>query len=146
MSIRIHDAQAADIQEIVALIGEFAMESKEASPITASFVQRYLESSREHLLLAEWDSRAAGLLSYSLRLDLWHAGPCCLITQLFVRQPYRGKGIGSEMINHMLRKAEAEGYREISLTVEKENIRAKALYRRLGINEEVVGLEKHLAS
>jgi len=95
-------------------------------------------------LIAEWNGSCAGLLSYSLRLNLWHAAPCCYIADVVVTKPYRGKGIGTELISHILKKANTEGYAEVSLTVDPGNTRAQALYKRLGIDEVVIGLEKHM--
>ena len=144
MSIIIRDAKSEDKSDIVELIKAFAKETGETSPITPAFVERYLASPSNYILVAEWNSHFAGLLSYSLRLDLWHAASCCYIEEIIVKEPFRGKGIGSALINFMLQKAKNEGYAEISLTVDQENARAQALYKRLGIDEFVVGLEKHM--
>ena len=144
MTIVIRDATVEDKGDIVELIKEFAREWEDESLITTAFVERYLVSPSDFVLIAEWNGQFAGLLSYSLRLDLWHAAPCCTIEDVVVKKPFRSKGIGTELLNYILKQAVAESYAEISLTVDPDNTRAQALYKRLGIDEVVVGLEKHL--
>jgi len=144
MSIKIREATTKDIAEIVALIQEFARENEDESPITSVFVETYLASPVDFILLAEHDGQVAGLLSYSLNLNLWHAAAGCYIADVFVRESLRGKGVGTGLLQYILKKAESEGCAELSLTVETDNPRAQALYKRLGIDEVIVGLEKHL--
>lgn len=144
MTIITRDATTEDKDDIIELIKEFAGELGDESHITTAFVERYLASPSDFVLVAEWNDQFAGLLSYSLRLDLWHAAPCCYIEDIVVKRPLRGKGIGTELLNYILKQVETEGYAEISLTVDPDNTRAQALYKRLGFDEVVVGLEKHL--
>lgn len=143
MSIKIRNATVGDKHNIVELIRDFAREWGDESPITPAFVEGHLASPVDFILVAEWDGQFAGLLGYSLRLDLWHAAPCCYIADVVVKEKFRGQGIGTELIKTVLEKAKSAGCAEVSLTVEQDNPRAQALYKRLGIDEVVVGLEKH---
>ena len=47
----------------------------------------------------------------------------------------RGKGIGSALLEALLERARAEGYRSISLSVDRNNARAIELYRRHGFEQ-----------
>jgi ribosomal protein S18 acetylase RimI-like enzyme len=142
--ILVRDAGAGDGNEVVELIREFAAEYNQTSPITPAVVERYLATPHHHALLAEWDGRAAGLLSYVLRFDLWHAADCCFVEDFVVKKPFRGRGIGSALLKFLLSRAEREGCAEVSLTVDPSNTRAQELYKRLGIDEEKICLEKHV--
>jgi ribosomal protein S18 acetylase RimI-like enzyme len=144
VKITIRDAAVSDGADVISLFHDLAGEAGSASALTASYYEAYLRSANSRLLIAEMDGQFSGLLSYSLRMDLWHAAPCCYIEEVGVRREYRGKGIGTELLRHILRKAKEEGYAELSLTVDIGNVRAQALYRRMGIDEETVSLEKHL--
>ena len=144
MAIIIRDATPMDADNIVELIKEWAIEVQAHSPITASYVSQYLASPSDYLLIAEWDQQFAGFVAYSIRLDLWHAAPCCYIEDVVVKPSFRGHGIGTELLKYMLEMAKKEGYVEISLTVSKDNIKAQELYKRIGIDEEVLCFEKHI--
>lgn len=55
-----------------------------------------------------------------------------LVDGIAVRQDARGRGVGSALIEALCDEARTRGYREIRLDVIVENIRARALYERLG--------------
>lgn len=48
----------------------------------------------------------------------------------------RGRGIGQTLMQAALAKAWAKGYSRIELTVRTDNLRAKALYERMGFKTE----------
>lgn len=45
---------------------------------------------------------------------------------------YRGKGVGTALLNYADTAAKAKGYSKVSLSVEREKKRARALYERVG--------------
>lgn len=55
-----------------------------------------------------------------------------LIDGLFVAPEARGTGLGSALIDALAQLARARGYRQMRLEVVDTNLRAKALYHRLG--------------
>src|SRR5690606_39231866 len=55
-----------------------------------------------------------------------------LIDGLFVAPEARGTGLGSNLIATVADHARAQGYRQLRLEVVDTNLRAKALYHRLG--------------
>jgi GNAT superfamily N-acetyltransferase len=144
MTVTIRDAQPGDEDIVVALIREFAAEDGRTSPVTADVVERYLATPNHHALLAEWDGRPAGLLSYILRYDLWHSAYCCFVAEFVVTRPLRGRGIGSALLKFVVDRARREGCAEVGLTVDPKNTKAQSLYKRLGIDEEAVCLETHI--
>lgn len=54
------------------------------------------------------------------------------IDTVSVKSAFRGKGIGTKLMEAAEHEAETRGHRRISLIVEKSNINAKKLYERLG--------------
>jgi ribosomal protein S18 acetylase RimI-like enzyme len=144
MAITIRPALLSDGASIVEIFRELdEEEAGEKSQVSPAYVETYLSSLSNAILIAEWEGQFAGLLSYAIRLDLWHAAPCLFIEQIAIKRSLRGKGIGTVLIEHILHKAREMGCAEIALTVGRENTGAQALYRRLGIDEETVCLEKH---
>jgi ribosomal protein S18 acetylase RimI-like enzyme len=144
MALIIRAAKNGDAEDIVELIKDWASASGDYSPVTILYVEMYLNSPSDHILIAEWNHQFAGLLAYSLRSDLWHAAPCCQIEDVVVNPMFRGKGIGTELLKFIVERAKQERYAEISLTVGKDNLKAQELYKRLGFDEEAICLEKHI--
>jgi len=139
--VTIREAIHADATDVVRLI-QTSVDT--GSPLTEEYVHEYLDSPKSKILLAEKDGKSVGLLSYSIRPDLWHATMCCFIEEITVDEPERGKGIGTQLIQFVMDKMKKSGCAEIVLIVDKENIAAQHLYKRLGIDEEALCLEKHL--
>jgi ribosomal protein S18 acetylase RimI-like enzyme len=144
MTIHLRDTGAGDKGAIVALIRELAASSGDTSPITEDYVSKYLATPRCHALLAEVDGQAVGLLTYSVRPDLYHAGPTASIDELVVRGEWRGQGVGSALVQEVLRRAATDGWVEVSVTTLKENEAAQRFYRAHGLADEAVFLEAHL--
>jgi hypothetical protein len=80
----IHHAGPFDAAAIVRLIQELAESLGEQSPITPDYTQNYFSTPGRGILLAEQDGASIGLLSYSIRPNLYHAAPTALIEELVV--------------------------------------------------------------
>jgi len=141
--IKIRTATHKDTPIIVHLIQELAAAGGDTSPITDAYVEEYLASPGSFVLLASDRSGVAGLLSYSVRPDLYHAGLCCMVEELVVARGKRCQGIGGALLQALLSQAQAEGWAEVSVGVMKDNLRAQAFYRRHGLVDDALLLEKH---
>ena len=141
----IREATSADVSIIVALISELAQSSGEASPLTLDFTSQYLASGGK-ILLAEMEQQVVGLLSYSTRLDLYHAGNTALIEELVVSASWRGHGIGGALLDALLTQLEQQSCVEVSVTTMPDNAAAIRFYRAHGLTDEAVFLEKHFAA
>ena len=95
------------------------------------------------VLLACLGNHVAGLLSYSLRADLYHAGNSLLIEELVVDEKHRGKGIGGALMTSLLKRVDELGCKELCLAVMPENEGAIRFYKRHGLQEEALFLERH---
>ena len=142
MDIMIREAESGDISVIVRLIQELET-ATDRSPLTETFVTQYLDSSTSTVLLAETQGNVIGLLSYSLRPDLYHAANSCLIEEFVVHAPMRGKGVGSVLLRELLSRLSSRDCAEISLAVMPDNTGAIRFYKRHGLTEEALFLERH---
>jgi len=143
LSMLIREAKLQDADSIVRLIAEHAAANGERSPLTSDYVAQYLTSAVSQILLAEQHDQVIGLLSYSLRPDLYHAGEACLIEEVIVDAPLRGQGVGSALLAELLSRLEATGCSEVALAVMPDNASAIKLYRQHGLTDEALFLEKH---
>lgn len=77
---------------------------------------------------------AAGDLVGSLHVDATQFGVGEL--GMAVARPWRGRGVGSELLTAAIEKARGEGLHKLSLEVFPHNEAAIALYRKFGFLEE----------
>ncbi len=141
--IHVREAQAGDAPHVVRLIADLARADSENSPITERYVNQYLSASGSCLLVAEVEGQVVGLLSYSVRPNLFHAADSGLIEELIVAEDRRGGGIGSALLSETLRRLESMGCAEVSVSTMPDNEGARRFYRSHGLVDEAVFLEKH---
>ena len=155
-------ANVNDADAIVRLIRELAGSMGETTTLDATYVRHHLSAPGSEVLLTESeeaagdDSRAGsetpsgvikrtavGLLSYSLRSNLFHAAPSALIEEFVVSANARGRGVGSALLEHLFGVLKTLGCAEVSVTTMPENHAALKFYRSHGMTDEAVFLEKH---
>jgi GNAT superfamily N-acetyltransferase len=70
------------------------------------------------------------------RLWMDESGEQLVVVDIAIAREYQGRGIGTEVLQHIIEKAEAAN-KSVRLTMDRMNARAFELYRRLGF--EVCG-------
>ena len=82
-------------------------------------------------LIAEWDGQAIG---YALFFDIYSSfkGSGIFLEDLFVRETFRGRGIGRALLSHLARIARQEGSYGIRWEVLGWNESAIKFYKSLG--------------
>lgn len=141
--VTVREADSADAPQIMDLIRELAISNGEASPVNESYVEEFLSFPGCGVLVAEEDGEIVGLLSYSVRPNLYHGGDAALIEELVVSGRARGKGIGSALLHEMISLADALGCVEIAVSTLPGNENAQRFYKRHGLVDEAILLEKH---
>jgi ribosomal protein S18 acetylase RimI-like enzyme len=152
MNALIREAEKRDAAMIVRLIEELAVSGGEHSPLTEAYVAKYLTSPVSTILLAEIPGQIGqigqivGLLSYSVRPDLYHAGDSCLVEELIVSEAFRGQGIGSALLTALITRLEAAGCAEVSVATMPDNAQAIRFYQKHGLTDAALFLEKHFGN
>jgi Acetyltransferases len=57
------------------------------------------------------------------------------VEALRVLPEYQGKGLGTYFLREVINQVRAEGYAEMTIGVEDDNLKAKHIYRKLGFTE-----------
>ncbi len=57
------------------------------------------------------------------------------VSRMIVKKEYRNRGIGSEILEFLIRKAKEMGFSEMTIGVDKDNENALQLYRKYGFTE-----------
>lgn len=143
--VRIRQAGPGDEPGVVALVRELAATEGWQTPLSLEFARAYLAAPGCAVLLAEKGGRACGLLSYSVRPNLFHAGDTALIEELVVHEAARGRGVAHALMEAFLQAMAARGCVEVSVSTMMDNERARRFYRAHGFDDEALFLERHLA-
>ena len=83
-------------------------------------------------LIAEQAGAAVGYAIYNIGFWADTLEGMILVTDLFVREAWRGKGIGQRLMSHLVEIGKAEGCERVMWTVWRENEAAKRFYRKIG--------------
>ena len=83
-------------------------------------------------LIAEWDGRATGYALFFGFYSTWEGRPGLFLEDLFVRQAFRGKGIGKALLANVAGIARRENCYGVRWEVLDWNQPAIDFYKRLG--------------
>ena len=126
-----------------ALIAQFqvdmAMESEgltlDAEKVLNGVSAVMKDNSKGKYLVARLDEHIIASLMITREWSDWNCEWYWWIQSVYVLPSYRGKGIFSAMYSKVKEMAREEGVAQIRLYVDKENIKARNVYQRLGMNE-----------
>ena len=127
----------------VALIAQFqvdmAMESEgltlDAEKVLNGVSAVMKDNSKGKYLVARLDEHIIASLMITREWSDWYCEWYWWIQSVYVLPSYRGKGIFGAMYSKVKEMAREEGVAQIRLYVDKENIKARNVYQRLGMNE-----------
>lgn len=142
-NITVREAGPGDAAAVVSLIREMAREDGAGTPVPEAYAEASFRHPGSGVRLAETDGRCVGLLSHSLRPNLYHAAPARPIEVLYVRGESRNLGAGGALMENVLAKAGRLGCAEISVSAMPDNAGAVRFYRNHGLTEEAALLERH---
>ncbi len=139
MKIRLADKQ--DMLELSRLNAAFNGGEESA----AALALRFEDPRRiEWPVVAEVDGRLVGFAALRLAPGLFYPEPHAEMTELYVEDAYRRRGIGRELVQRVERLAVEMGAVELWLMTGKENFPAQDFYRALGYEQDDLALSKEL--
>ena len=138
MGIQFRDASAADVDELLAMMRELyehdGVPFDEARSRNGSLeLMRSPEQGR--LWVMEVSGMVAGYCVLTYGFSIEYHGRHGFIDELFVREDFRGSGLGTAAVERASAACRELGMPVILLEVAFENERAHALYARLGFME-----------
>lgn len=97
------------------------------------YIERFGEQDGDICLVAEFDSKIVGAVWVRIMNDYGHISDDMPSLAISLLPEYRGKGIGTALMQSMQEIVSKQGYKGISLSVQKQNYATK-MYRKLGFN------------
>lgn len=95
------------------------------------YVRDFGKSPHDHCLVAECDGNIVGAVWVRIMEDYGHFDNQTPSLAIALFKEYRNRGIGTQLLRQMLDLLRQEGYRQVSLSVQKEN-NALRMYQRAG--------------
>lgn len=137
MTISYRHAGQENVQVLERLFEEFSGWHLERS----ASIRKAINNPNGELLVAEVDSQIAGFIHQVFFEDPLHAGLNSLVTDLFVKEEHRRKGIGSKLLNKALESAKTREVKEVHVTTLEDNKKAMTFYEKHGFNRTGVLFE-----
>ncbi|HLL16459.1 MAG TPA: GNAT family N-acetyltransferase [Pyrinomonadaceae bacterium] len=131
-------ARASDADELVELMREFYAFEHLAFDEGAArgALRQILGDGRFGVIhLIRMGAEAAGYLVVTFGFSLEFRGRDAFVDELYLRENFRGRGIGRASIEFAAELCRGEGIAALHLEVERANTRAQALYRRAGFRD-----------
>jgi GNAT superfamily N-acetyltransferase len=105
-------------------------------------LQKRLSNKQFIVLVAEFNSSIVGFVDCAVFPSFWECQKQGLIIDLFVHPAYQGKGVGSELLEELIKRANAENIVELHVSTGWKNAKARMLYGKFGFTEEHLLLER----
>jgi len=102
-----------------------------AAPELRVYVDHFGMSKDDHALAAETDGKIVGAIWARIMNDYGHIDDTTPSLAISLYKEYRGRGIGTHLMKEMLSLLRKQGYKQVSLSVQKANYAAK-MYRKIG--------------
>jgi GNAT superfamily N-acetyltransferase len=134
--LKVREATADDapvILEMIRQLAEFECELDQVEATREDLVREgFGASPRFRALIAEWSNEPVAYAVYFFAFSTWAGRAHLFVEDVFVREPFRQKGIGKAMLRHLAGIAKAENCYGLRWEVLNWNAAAIEFYRALG--------------
>ena len=141
-NLKIRRADERDISVLLILAEEFMSEVEASREKRMKILRKALRNPDYELVVTELDGEIVGFIDQWIIHDFAHGARLSYIQNLYITSKHRSKGIGSKLLEEIIRSAENKGVLEIHVVTEFENKPAINLYRKHGFVEESLQLER----
>ncbi|MCX8085550.1 MAG: molybdenum ABC transporter ATP-binding protein [Rhodocyclaceae bacterium] len=129
-------ATAADLPALADLLAELFTLESDFSPARerqlAGLKQILDEPSLGRLFVLRIGGQIAGMANALITVSTALGGKVLLLEDVIVAAPFRGRGYGRRLVEHVLGWAREEGFLRVTLLADRDNAPALAFYERLG--------------
>lgn len=135
--VLLREAGPADLEALLPLVRDYhAFEQVDLSDAERAAVLRPLLEDRAlgQVWLLECGLEAVGYVALCFGYSIEFQGRDAFVDELYVRPPWRGRGLGRRALEEACRRARDAGVRALHLEVANDNERAMRLYAALGFD------------
>ncbi len=142
MSVELGPATREDLPQLVALLGVLFSQEAELVPDdtkqTRALEKILSDESVGRVHVAREGGRVVAMASLVYGISTAEGGLAASFEDMVVLPGYRGKGIGTALLEHVVAEARRQGVLRLMLLTDRQNKRAQALYRKLGFVESTM--------
>jgi len=135
-ALKLRAARPDDAERIVVLIRELAAYERLADQVEATPERiagsLFGSSPAAEAVMAEWDGQVVGFALFFRNFSTFVGRPGLYLEDLYVRETYRGRGIGKALLLHLAGLARERNYGRMEWSVLDWNESAIRFYRALG--------------
>ncbi len=131
MKIEIRKAGPEDFVYVYALIREFAVFIQTPEKVVTSPARMVADKDYFHCYVAVDEEKIIGFATYFIAYYSW-TGKTIYLDDLYVKENYRGQGIGNALFDSVIQTAKNENCRKVRWQVSKWNSKAIAFYKKRG--------------
>jgi GNAT superfamily N-acetyltransferase len=139
VSVELGAATREDLPQLVALLGVLFSQEAELVPDdtkqTRALEKILSDESVGRIHVAREGGRVVAMASLIYGISTAEGGLAASFEDMIVLPGYRGKGIGTALLQYVIAEAKKQGVLRLMLLTDKQNKRAQALYRKLGFAE-----------
>lgn len=115
MDIQIRSCDKNDFERIFELLGQLWPDTRLSHNHLKEVFLSMLDAEDHDYIVAEHAHSIIGFCSLSVMVTLWSEGKLGHIDELIVDEGFRGKGVGSRLLEEITRRAEKKGCKKIEL-------------------------------
>lgn len=141
--VQIRECKAEDFDNVVALLCQLWPGKQLDSASLRRVYDRALASDRQVYLCAELD-RVVGFGSLAIKSNLWSESFVGYVDEMVVDGVHQGRGIGSQILDHLISWARERGCNRIELDSAFHRKGAHAFYERRGFQSRAFLFSKLL--
>ena len=130
----IRQIEPKDVSEVMGLIRGLAEYEKDLKSVTNTIERLSADIFKNHhcdSLVAEVEEVIVGFSLYYTSYSTWK-GPCLYLEDLFVLPKFRSMGVGSKLFDHLVSKAQHNGFARMDWQILDWNQLAIDFYERKG--------------
>ena len=132
-TLNIRKAMSGDLPDVYRLICELENELLNYKNFTTIFNQ-HLDDPDCVYWVAEDGSKIIGFISLHIQQLLHHCGRVGEVQEFYIDNGYRGKGVGTALMNEAKKYAEAKEVKSFEVTSNKKRVENVKVYERLGFS------------
>ncbi len=151
MQLSFRRAVNDDLEALVALLADDplgATRENPSTPLDPRYAQAFAAIDADpnnELILLEADGRLAGMMQLTFIPYLTHTGSWrCLVEGVRVARAFRGRGLGTQMLERAIERARERGCGLVQLTSDKQRPEALRFYEALGFRATHEGFKLRL--
>lgn len=135
MEVLLRNAQSEDFDEVYPLFEQLWPNKVLNKDELGKVFNRGVKSETDELFCAEMNGKIIGFCAYAVMNNLWQEGYISYVYAMVVDEKYRGKGIGTGLINEAINKSRAKGFKRIELDSGFPREQAHKFYEKLGFEK-----------